>query len=220
MVNIDELLDGPAAYSDITEVIEVDPAARKLHIPTTELILGVAGDDSSECKYFKMPKVIGNGIDVTDTTCSLRILYKNAAGEPDYFVVKQRVSDDDAVVFCWELERKVTEAAGDVEFSFHVCRVVDGYVRNEWHTTPAIGVVLPGIGIVGHEDLVPPSDIIGQMELLTERAETAADEAEAAADRVANVTSDGITLIDADNGDKYNVYVQDGSMHMAKDGEA
>lgn len=187
---LDSLLDGPVQQEDIDEAICVDPAARTLIVPTPELILGVTSDERAECKYFKMPRVVGNGVDVT--ACKLRVIYTNANGDTDYYTVKHCVNDDDAVVFCWELSRKVTAHAGDVKFSVCVCWTVDGTIEKEWNTTDAIGKVLPGHSDVTHEDLLPKPDVLEEIERLVnsaaQEAEAASNSAREAADTAKNLT--------------------------------
>lgn len=176
MATIDELLND-AAYDDVNEVIHVDPVMRQLLLPSTELILGVEGDEKAECKYFSMPRVVGNNVDVSE--CSLRVVYTNAAGTEDYFKVEQCVFNEDAVVFCWELSRKVTAAAGQVEFSVCVCKSVDNIINTEWNTTNAYGKVLPGHKrLDGSDEDVTTHDIVAMAEAAAQRAEAAADRAE------------------------------------------
>lgn len=187
MSTLDELLSSSEALSDIDELILVDPVARELLIPTDELILGVAGDKRSECKYFKMPKVVGNGVDVT--TCSLRIIYTNAIGEEDYFIVTDVVHDIDSVVFCWEISEKVARYSGDVTFSVCVCKVTEhDDAEKEWHTTEAVGKVLVGKCLNGASTDGTGStlDVIGRMETLVDTAAQYAEDAREAADRALN----------------------------------
>lgn len=181
MATLDELLNGDAAPSDVDEVILVDPVTRTLSIPAEELILGVEGDEKAECKYFKMPKVVGNNVDVTE--CSLRIVYTNAAGEEDYSKAKDMVHDDNSVVFCWELSRKVTAKQGNVSFSVCVCRSVDGVIKQEWNTTNATGKVLPGHGQLGEstDEGGAKLDVIATMEDMVKHVEQLAEGIEGSA---------------------------------------
>lgn len=197
MATIDELLND-AAYDDVNEVIHVDPAMRQLLLPSAELILGVEGDEKAECKYFSMPRVVGNNVDVSE--CSLRVVYTNAAGVDDYFKVEQCIFNDNAVVFCWELSRKVTAAAGQVLFSVCVCKSLGDTIKTEWNTTNAYGKVLPGHKrLDGSDDDVTTPDVVTMAEAAANRAEAAANRAEDAANRAESgggsgglyITSDG-----------------------------
>lgn len=157
-------------FNDVHDVIYIDPVTRQLSVPSSEIILGVEEDNNAECKFFSIPKVVGNNIDVTK--CSLRVKYKNAEGSSGYYPVKHAAANDSSVVFCWELSKKVTKVRGDTEFSIWVCRSVDGSSLNDWHTTPAYGRVLPGIPIsTPDEDSEAAEDFVGQQQQLAEQIE-------------------------------------------------
>lgn len=154
MATIDELfakMEADSMYSDVHDIIYIDPVSRQLHVPDTELVLGVAGDKRGERKYFSCPNVVGNG--VTLSACSLNVNYVNAAGEVGSFCVTDIVQDEENTLFSWELSEKVTNSDGDVKFSICVCRETgSGDVVNEWSTTTAIGKVLPGIDTSDSKD--------------------------------------------------------------------
>ena len=146
MTTIDELfeqLENDREYVDVHDLILVDPVTRAIHIPDTESIFGVTGEVAAERKYFCIPRVVGNNIDVT--ACSLRVNYTNAAGEDGRFKVSDVQSDGTFVIFSWELSSKVVRAAGDVKFNICVCKKDNDKVLNEWHTAAATGVVLEGM---------------------------------------------------------------------------
>ena len=217
MTTLEELLYGDVPYEDIDEVIHVDPATRMLHVPSTEMIIGVEGDKDAECKYFKMPKVVGSGIDVT--ACTLRVLYTNAGDEKDYFQVKEVASNDDAVVFCWEPSEKVTRYPGDVTFSVCVCDITaDGVVERDWNTTSIIGRVLPGLRHVDHEEESATPDIVARVEEAAKRAEDAAYGAETVRGYSTYTTSEQLSSPFATyTFDVNKIYVHDGRRLMAGD---
>lgn len=147
MATIDEVfakMEADEAYNEAHDIIYIDPVKRKLHVPGTELILGVVNDCCAERKYFSMPAVVGNDIKVTD--CVVHVNYINAAGKLGCFCVCDTRSDGDNVLFSWEISKKVTKQAGEVNFIVCVCKEnADGEVLKEWHTTLATGTVLEGI---------------------------------------------------------------------------
>lgn len=173
-MTLDEILAGGAdAYGDVNDLLIVDPVTRTINVPSTELILGTENDECGERKWFSMPKVVGNNITVT--SCNLRVVYRNANGEKDWYGVKDVTEQDDgSVVFSWELSRKVTLYKGDVQFIVCVCHTVDGVVHNEWNTTLATGKVLEGLEPAEHIDEEATLDIIQQLEAYALRAEAAA----------------------------------------------
>ena len=149
MATIDELLNSSDVIEDLSDAIIIDPVARKLIMPTTELILGVAGDKNSECKYFKMPAIVGNGISVA--ACRLRVLYRPVGSEEVLTsTAKDFKCDGTSAVFCWEVPEEATANSGDVKFS--IC-IYDPTVRGrEWHTTDVVGKVLPGLICAAMDD--------------------------------------------------------------------
>ncbi len=152
MPTIDELfatMESDSMYKDVNDIIYIDPVTRQLHVPSTELVLGVKGDKKGERKYFSIPSVVGN--DVAIAACSLKVHYTNANEEPGSFCVTDLKQDGDNIIFSWELSEKVTRHVGDVSFTICACREVDGQEANEWSTTTAVGKVLQGI--------TPPEDI-------------------------------------------------------------
>ena len=201
MATIDEILNGPALSGDIDDVIIVEPVTRTLQVPSTELILGVAGDDNGERKYFRMPNVVGNDIDVS--ACSLRVLYSSmAADNVGYFPVVKCKSDENAVAFCWEISGGVTRYEGDVEFSIGVFKTVDGELENVWQTTTAIGKVLRGIPTDGVNNDIVQSDALAAAQYAANTAAGAAKVAEEQASRALEAAtraelSGGATFIPA-----------------------
>ena len=183
MATVDELLavaDTDIGMTDINDVIIIDPVTRQLHIPTTELILGVESDEKAERKYFKCPKSVGNGIDIC--ACNIRINFMNANGEKDYYIVEDAVDDGDFVTFSWVLSRKVTKYIGKVSFVVCFCTSNSvGEIVTEWNTTVGTGNVLEGLEVFENTDDPAVLDVIGRIEELAAQAEAFANNAETAA---------------------------------------
>lgn len=126
------------------DMLTIDVDSRAVVIPSTELIFGVESDQAAERKYFQCPRYVGNDLDLLQL--SLRINYKNAAGETDQYIVTDAEANGDYIIFSWELSRKATMYKGTVQFI--VCAVkttTSGEVVNEWNTTLASGKVLEGL---------------------------------------------------------------------------
>lgn len=121
----------------------------------------------SERKYFKVPKIVGNGVDLSKL--QLRINYQNASKIPsgkDMYIVKDAtVYNDEWVYFSWELSRKVTQYKGNIYFI--VCAVKadsKGNITNEWNTTLAEGKVLEGLEVeTSQEQQYQASDYLEQL---------------------------------------------------------
>lgn len=135
-------------------------------MPQDELF-GVESDEKSERKYFKVHKIVGNGIDLSKL--QLRINYQNASripsGKDKYIVTDATVYNDEWVYFSWELSRKVTRYKGNIYFI--VCAVKadsKGNITNEWNTTLAEGKVLEGLEVeINQEQQYQASDYLEQL---------------------------------------------------------
>lgn len=170
MANIDDLLDGPPVTEDVNEAYYINPITRKIEIPADELILGVNHDEKGECKFFRIPKVIGNDVRVMD--CDVRIYFQTAANnEQDCYVVKELIEQADCVVFYWEISSKVTGLPGEVLFSVGITKSIDGVIEKAWNTVCATATVLDTL----HSDLMPgpPAekiDVIARIEAISDEA--------------------------------------------------
>lgn len=122
----------------------IDAESRKITVPDEYKLLGVESDKDVERVYFKCPKVVGDGIDLS--TLGLRINYQNADGQKDSYPVDDLTVENEFITFSWLLSRKAVAYKGTVKFI--VCAVRtgdDGMVRNEWNTTIASAEVLEGL---------------------------------------------------------------------------
>lgn len=147
--------------------IEIDADTRIIQMMPQDELFGVESDEKSERKYFKVPKIVGNGVDLSKL--QLRINYQNASkipsGKDMYIVTDATVYNDEWVYFSWELSRKVTQYKGNIYFI--VCAVKadsKGNITNEWNTTLAEGKVLEGLEIeTSQEQQYQASDYLEQL---------------------------------------------------------
>ena len=171
MPSVEELLSvaefNPDGRSTTDSRIEIDADTRIIQMMPQDELFGVESDEKSERKYFKVPKNVGNGIDLSKL--QLRINYQNASKIPsgkDMYIVKDAtVYNDEWVYFSWELSRKVTQYKGNIYFI--VCAVkadVKGNITNEWNTTLAEGKVLEGFEVeTSQEQQYQASDYLEQL---------------------------------------------------------
>lgn len=171
MPSVDELLSVAEAdantRSTIDSRIEIDADTRIIRMMPQDELFGVESDEKSERKYFKVHKIVGNGVDLSKL--QLRINYQNASkipsGKDMYIVTDATVYNDEWVYFSWELSRKVTQYKGNIYFI--VCAVKadsDGNITNEWNTTLAEGKVLEGLEIeTSQEQQYQASDYLEQL---------------------------------------------------------
>lgn len=171
MPSVEELLSVVEADADTRSTmdsrIEIDADARIIQMMPQDELFGVESDEKSERKYFKVPKIVGNGVDLSKL--QLRINYQNASkipsGKDMYIVQDATVYNDEWVYFSWELSRKVTQYKGNIYFI--VCAVKadsKGNITNEWNTTLAEGKVLEGLEVeTSQEQQYQASDYLEQL---------------------------------------------------------
>lgn len=171
MPSVEELLSVAEADADTRNTmdnrIEIDADTRIIQTMPQDELFGVESDEKSERKYFKVPKIVGNGVDLSKL--QLRINYQNASKMPsgkDMYIVKDAtVYNDEWVYFSWELSRKVTLYKGSIYFI--VCAVKadsNGNITNEWNTTLAEGKVLEGLEVeTSQEQQYQASDYLEQL---------------------------------------------------------
>ena len=171
MPSVEELLSVAESDADkrstMDNRIEIDADTRIIQMMPQDELFGVESDEKSERKYFKVPKIVGNGVDLSKL--QLRINYQNASkipsGKDMYIVTDATVYNDEWVYFSWELSRKVTRYKGNIYFI--VCAVKadsNGNITNEWNTTLAEGKVLEGLEVeTSQEQQYQASDYLEQL---------------------------------------------------------
>ena len=122
--------------------IEINAENRSITIPQSEKLLGVENDSKAIRKYFRCPKIVGDGIDLTksDVHINIQNASNKVSGKDRYNAENLKVSDEN-VTFEWSPLRKATSHKGTVRFS--VCVTEEGTDR-EWNTTIATLNVLEG----------------------------------------------------------------------------
>ena len=122
--------------------IEINAENRSITIPQSEKLLGVENDSKAIRKYFRCPKIVGDGIDLTksDVHINVQNASNKVSGKDRYNAENLKVSGEN-VTFEWSPLRKATSHKGTVRFS--VCVTEEGTDR-EWNTTIATLNVLEG----------------------------------------------------------------------------
>lgn len=129
--------------------IEIDGNTRKINITQEQRLFGVVQDCNAERKYFKMPRIVGNNIDVTN--CIIYIVYQKSDevgniyyGEPNMYMCEDVALDETEqnVTFSWELTKDIFDISGYLGFKILVkCTDDDGNVKNVWNTIPEFGII-------------------------------------------------------------------------------
>lgn len=166
MVTTEELLEQMELEADtISDVLQrrciIDPETREIQIPETYHILGVVSDEKTERVWFQRPKVVGDGVDLSQL--QIRVNFQNASGEKDQYIVEDVEIEADNIVFSWLLSRKVTQYQGTISFIICAIKALDGIVTNEWNTTLAQSEVLDGIEVSEPIPSPEESDLISQL---------------------------------------------------------
>lgn len=143
--NIDTLLDDELNNGETTLTVDEQTRAIKYE---GSLLLGIEDDYQADRIYFRIPKIVGDNIDVSAETAQIYVDFKNAYNEP-YIIecTDKALQEDGTVKFSWLLTEKVTAAKGKVEFRVCVKNYVDGLLHNEWHSAIFVGEVLKGIDV-------------------------------------------------------------------------
>lgn len=177
MATLDEILDAmPDEVAETgREYLTIDPLSRTITVPESERVFAVTGDEYADRKYFRCPRIVGDGLDLA--AMFVRVNFRNAGGDEDGYLVDDVAVAGDYVTFSWRLWPKVAEYMGAVQFS--VCADLpdtEGRKMPDWNTTLASGEVLEGMhpydGAVEEET----SDVVTQLRAMT-AAQTGAVEA-------------------------------------------
>lgn len=179
----------------------IDAESRKITVPDEYKLLGVESDKDVERVYFKCPKVVGDGIDLS--TLGLRINYQNADGQKDSYPVDDLTVENEFITFSWLLSRKAVAYKGAVKFIVCAVRIGDNAeISNEWNTTLASAEVLEGLEVdyssIPEEegkDLLEALIAQSQVKLMevgeaTEEAKRSAERADTAANSAGHAADD------------------------------
>ncbi len=121
----------------------LDTLTRKIIVPKQYRLMGVESDEKANRILFEFPKIVGDGIDLSEL--NLYINYQNGNGEKDIYVVSDRAVVDDKITFSWQLSRKVTAYEGVVSYLICAKYSVDGETVTEWNSKIAVGLVSEGL---------------------------------------------------------------------------
>lgn len=131
----EEMSSQQEAFSDAEEycMLQTD-TSRVLLIPDRFKTLGVESDESVERVKFKLPKIVGDNVDLS--TLGIRINYRNADKKAGKYEVTDVSEEGEYITFSWVIRREVVKTKGSVQFI--VCAIkadLEGNIHNEWNTT-------------------------------------------------------------------------------------
>lgn len=154
-------------------MIKIDIDTRCWQIPKEECFLGVESDDKVKILQFELSKnEFCNGLNFTDCNCFIN--YKNEGNDTiPYGITDMEVQVDGTVTFTWEVSRGATIFKGNT-FAILCAKKVreDGTITNEWNSRIGSFTVAKGIEPLSSITEVPEIDIISQLLLLAQEANT------------------------------------------------
>lgn len=154
-------------------MIKIDIDTRCWQIPKEECFLGVESDDKVKILQFELSKnEFCNGLNFTNCNCFIN--YNNEGNDTiPYAITDMEVKEDGTVTFTWEVSRGATIFKGNT-FAILCAKKVreDGTITNEWNSRIGSFTVAKGIEPSSSIVEVPEIDIISQLLLVAQKANT------------------------------------------------
>lgn len=197
MVDLDKQF---AAIADVSEEdtaydFVIDEDLRVIAVPERGVVLGVEGDKDVNRVRFRMNRNY-RGTDLSGF--NIRINYRSAEDEINYFQVTEKTVTDDAIYFVWLVGADTVAAKGTVYFVARFFTVEeDGTIAQEFNTTLGNARTLEGLVVDVQADDKPVKDLLAQLEYdlktytapFVQQAKTYAENSAASADRAATYAS-------------------------------
>jgi hypothetical protein len=116
MADLEEVLSEMDYTDYIHDSIQfiIDKNLRTIPVPSNGSVLGVTGDNNVNRVNFKMERYY-DGNDLSEFT--IRISYKNANGDSNFYDVTDNVIEGDYILFTWLVSSDVVANAGTVHFA-------------------------------------------------------------------------------------------------------
>lgn len=197
MVDLDKQF---AAIADVSEEdtaydFVIDEDLRVISVPERGVVLGVEGDKDVNRVRFRMNRNY-RGTDLSGF--NIRINYRSAEDEINYFPVTEKTVTDDAIYFVWLVGADTVAAKGTVYFVARFFTAEeDGTIAQEFNTTLGNARTLEGLVVDAQADDKPVKDLLAQLEYdlktytapFVQQAKTYAENSAASADRAATYAS-------------------------------
>lgn len=144
-----EMAADPVAYAagPVNDVITIDGETRVISVPASEILFGVETDKDVERKYFRCPKIVGDGIDLSKHQIYISYITsdstgKSFSGDSNLYLCEDVAVDGDDITFSWQLSGNVFASAGFIAFKVLAAKTDGENVQTRWNTVPAVGTVL------------------------------------------------------------------------------
>ena len=164
MVDLDKQF---AAMADVSEEdtaydFVIDEDLRVIAVPERGVVLGVEGDKDVNRVRFRMNRHY-RGTDLSGF--NIRINYRSAEDEINYFPVTEKTVTDDAIYFVWLVGADTVAAKGTVYFVARFFTAEeDGTITQEFNTTLGNARTLEGLVVDVQADDKPVKDLLAQLE--------------------------------------------------------
>ena len=203
MVDLDKQF---AAIADVSEEdtaydFVIDEDLRVIAVPERGVVLGVEGDKDVNRVRFRMNRNY-RGTDLSGF--NIRINYRSAEDDINYFTVTEKTVTDDAIYFVWLVGADTVAAKGTVYFVARFFTAEeDGTIIQEFNTTLGNARTLEGLAVDAQADDKPVKDLLAQLEYdlktytapFVQQAKTYAENSAASADRAATYAADAETSV-------------------------
>lgn len=152
-------------------MIKIDVGTRKFEIPGEEKLLGVESDEKVKKLKFEVSKnEYFSGLNFTDSACYINYKNGNVVGQ---YGITDVVESDGKVTFTWEVSREATRYKGKTYAILCAKKVrEDGTIIREWNSAMGQFNVYEGIEPSSAISEEPEIDIISQLLLLSQEANT------------------------------------------------
>ena len=201
MVDLDKQF---AAMADVSEEdtaydFVIDEDLRVIAVPERGVVLGVEGDKDVNQVRFRINRHY-RGTDLSGF--NIRINYRSAEDEINYFTVTEKTVADDAIYFVWLVGADTVAVKGTVYFVARFFTAEeDGTIIQEFNTTLGNARTLEGLVVDAQADDKPVKDLLAQLEYdlktytvpFVQQANTYAENSSASADRAATYAADAET---------------------------
>ena len=147
------------AASDIEEEFQfrIDEHLRTIAIPEKGVVAGVEGDLNVNIARFTMVRYY-HGRDLSKL--NIRINYRNANGQVNYYTVSDATISGDSIVFSWEYAADVTQYKGNVKFVVYLFSAASAVLKQKFFTTLGTLEVLEGLEVDSSIPVSEQTDIL------------------------------------------------------------
>lgn len=147
------------AASDTEEEFQfrIDEHLRTITIPEKGVVAGVEGDLNVNIARFTMVRYY-HGRDLSKL--NIRINYRNANGQVNYYTVSDATISGDSIVFSWEYAADVTQYKGNVQFVVYLFSATSAVLKQRFFTTLGTLEVLEGLEVDSSIPVSEQTDIL------------------------------------------------------------